>query len=83
MQPPPVPLTLPPNVTTSGEPSVMVEVLPAGITVHDIRTVVTASGIDDDSDSSKFGLLFLISEQMSCGKTKTKKNTLRTAKMFS
>ncbi|BFZ05723.1 hypothetical protein BsWGS_08762 [Bradybaena similaris] len=51
-QPPPVPLTLPPNVTTSGEPSVMVEVLPAGITVHDIRTVVTAAGIDDDSDSS-------------------------------
>ncbi|CAG5136509.1 unnamed protein product [Candidula unifasciata] len=49
-QMPPVPLTLPPNVTTTGEPHVMVDVLPAGITVHDIR--VTAAGIEDDSDSS-------------------------------
>uniref|UniRef100_A0A0B7AYW2 Large proline-rich protein BAG6 n=1 Tax=Arion vulgaris TaxID=1028688 RepID=A0A0B7AYW2_9EUPU len=50
-QTPPVSLPYPSNMTTSADPTVMVEVFPS-VTVHDIRAMVTHGGQGDDSNSS-------------------------------
>ncbi|XP_059148671.1 large proline-rich protein BAG6-like isoform X2 [Physella acuta] len=45
---PQVSIPLPPHLASTGDPTVMVEVFPTGVTVHDIRAVVTQEVPDDD-----------------------------------
>lgn len=47
-------IPLPPHLAATGDPTVMVEVFPTGVTVHDIRAVVTQEVPDDDDAHSEF-----------------------------